>query len=52
MQFKDLLKILKDIVNHNVIDVRPIIQKMNDEIKVSRNIIRPYLNINIAKFVG
>ena len=51
MQFKDLLKILKDIVNHNVIDVRPIIQKMNDEIKVSRNIIRPYLNINIAKFV-
>jgi Dullard-like phosphatase family protein len=52
VQFKDLLKILKDIVSHNVIDVRPIIQKMNDEIKISRNIIRPYLNINIAKLVG
>ena len=52
VQFKDLLKILKDIVSLNVIDVRPIIQKMNDEIKISRNIIRPYLNINIAKFVG
>ena len=52
VQFKDLLIILKDIVSHNVIDVRPIIQKMNDEIKISRNIIRPYLNINIAKLVG
>ena len=51
VQFKDLLKILKDIVNYNVIDVRPIIQKMNDEIKISRNIIRPYLNINIAKYL-
>ena len=52
VQFKDLLKILKDIVNYNVIDVRPIIQKMNDEIKISRNIIRPYLNINIAKYLA
>ena len=52
VQFKDLLKILKDIVALNVIDVRPIIQKMNDEIKISRNIIRPYMNINIAKLVG
>ena len=52
IQFKDLLKILKDIVTLNVNDVRPIIQKMNDEIKISRNIIRPYLNINISKYVG
>ena len=52
MQFKDILKILKDIVAYNVNDVRTIIQKMNDEIKISRNIIRPYLNINIAKYLG
>ena len=52
MQFKDILKILKDIVTHNVIDVRTIIQKINDEIKISRNIIRPYSNINIAKYLG
>ncbi len=52
VQFKDLLKILKDIVALNVFDVRPVIQKMNDEIKISRNIIRPYLNINISKLVG
>ena len=52
VQFKDILKILKDIVTHNVHDVRTIIQKMNDEIKISRNIIRPYSNINIAKYLG
>ena len=52
VQFKDLLKILKDIVSLNVNDVRPIIQKINDEIKISRNIIRPYLNINVSKLIG
>ena len=52
VQFKDILKILKDIANNNVFDVRPIIQKMNDEIKISRNIIRPYMNINISKYLG
>ena len=52
VQFKDLLKILKDIANLNVNDVRPIIQKMNDEIKISRNIIRPYGNINVSKLIG
>jgi len=52
VQFKDLLKILKDIVSLNVNDVRPIIQKINDEIKISRNIIRPYLNINVSKIIG
>ena len=52
VQFKDILKILKDIVALNVIDVRPIIQKMNDEIKISRNIIRPYMNINISKYLN
>ena len=51
VQFKDILKILKDIVAHNVHDVRTIIQKMNDEIKTSRNIIRPYSTINIAKYL-
>jgi Dullard-like phosphatase family protein len=52
VQFKDLLKILKDIVIYNVNDVRTVIQKMNDEIKISRNIVRPYGNINIAKLIG
>ena len=52
VQLKDLLKILKDIVNLNVNDVRLIIQKMNDEIKLSRNIIRPYANINISKYLN
>ena len=33
-------------------DVRTIIQKMNDEIKLGRNIIRPYGNINVAKLIG
>ena len=52
VQFKDLLKILKDIATLNVSDVRPIIQKMNDDIKISRNIVRPYSNINVSKFIG
>ena len=52
VQFKDILKILKDIVTYDVHDVRTIIQKMNEEIKVSRNIIRPYSNINIMKYLG
>jgi Dullard-like phosphatase family protein len=52
VQFKDLLKILKEIVAYNVTDVRPLIQKMNDEIKISRNMIRPYGNINISKLLG
>ena len=51
LQFKDLLKILKDIVTYNVEDVRTVIQKMNDEIKISRNYIRPYGNINISKLI-
>ena len=52
LQFKDLLKILKDIVTYNVNDVRTVIQKMNDEIKISRNMIRPYANINVSKLIG
>ena len=52
VQLKDLLVILKDIVSLKVNDVRTIIQKMNDEIKLGRNIIRPYGNINVAKLIG
>ena len=51
IQLKDLLKILKDIVNHNVVDVRTIIQKINEEVKISRNIIKPYSSINIEKYI-
>ena len=50
-QFKDLLKILKDIVLYNVNDVRPIIQKMNEEIKFSGTLINPYSNINLEKII-
>ena len=52
VQLKDLLIILKDIASLKVNDVRTIIQKMNDEIKLGRNIIRPYGNINISKLIG
>ena len=50
-QFNDLLKILKDIVICNVSDVRPMIQKMNEEIKTSGSLINPYSSINIPKIV-
>ena len=50
-QLKDLLKILKDIVINNVDDVRPIIQKINEEIKLSGNLINPYSKINIQKII-
>ena len=50
-QFNDLLKILKDIVICNVNDVRPVIQKMNEEIKACGNLINPYSCINIPKIV-
>ena len=50
-QFIDLLKILKDIVICNVSDVRPVIQKMNEEIKTSGSLINPYSCINIPKIV-
>ena len=50
-QFNDLLKILKDIVICNVSDVRPVIQKMNEEIKASGSLINPYSCINIPKIV-
>ena len=51
VQFKDLLKILKDIVIYNINDVRHIIKKINDEIKISRNIIRPFQKINILNYI-
>ena len=46
-QFSNLEKILKDIVLLDVKDVRPVIEKINDDIKISRNIINPYENIDI-----
>ena len=52
LQLKDLLIILIDIASLKVNDVRTLIQKMNDEIKLGRNIIRPYGNINVAKLIG
>ena len=51
-QFKDLLKILKDIVLFNVIDVRIIIGKINEKINKENNLINPYYNINIEKIVN
>ena len=50
-QLYDLEKILKDIALYEVEDVRPIIEKINDYIKISRNMINPYSNINIRKIM-
>ena len=51
-QLKDILKLLKDIVIFNIDDVRPLIQKMNEEIKANGNMINPYSNISIPKILG
>ena len=52
LELKDLSKILKDIVTLKVNDVRPLIRKINDEIKIRKNEKRPYENINVAKLIG
>ena len=52
LELKDLSKILKDIVTLKVNDVRPVIRKINDEIKIRKNEKRPYENINVAKLIG
>jgi len=51
-QFYDLGRILKDIVLLDVKDVRPVIEKINDDIKISRNIINPYSNVDIKKILS
>ena len=51
-QFKDLLKILKDIVLLKVIDVRPIIQKINEKINKENNLINPYYNIKLETIIN
>ncbi len=51
VQFRDLKKILKDIVHYNISDVREIILKMNEEIRISKNVINPYSNIDISKYI-
>ena len=51
-QFKDLMKLLKDIVFFNVIDVRPIIEKINEEINRENNLINPYNKINIERIIN
>ena len=50
-QFKDLLNILKCIAVYNVDDVRPIIQRINERIKISGELINPYSKINIKKII-
>lgn len=50
-QFRDLKKILKDIFILNVSDVRVIIQKMNEEIRLQKNLLNPYSGIDITKYV-
>ena len=51
VQFRDLKKILKDIVILNVNDVREIIQKINDDIKRMKNPLNPYVGIDVTKYV-
>ena len=50
-QLFDLEKILKDIALFEVDDVRPVIEKINDYIKISRNMINPYSCIDIRKIL-
>ena len=50
-QLRDLKKILKAIVEFNVTDVKYIISRMNEEIKLSKNLINPYSNIDISKYI-
>ena len=50
-QLYDLEKILRDIALFEVEDVRPVIEKINDFIKISRNMINPYSNIDIRKIL-
>ena len=50
-QLFDLQKILRDIALFNVDDVRPVIEKINDYIKISRNMINPYSNIDVRKIL-
>ena len=51
-QFHDLGRILKDIVLLDIKDVRPVLEKINDDIKISRNIINPYADVDINKIVS
>ena len=51
-QFKDLMKILKDIVFFNAIDVRPIIEKINEEINKENDLINPYNKINVERIIN
>ena len=51
-QFFDLTRVLKEIALLDVKDVRPIIQKINEDIQVNRNIINPYSNVNVGKIVN
>ena len=50
-QLFDLEKILRDIALFGVEDVRPVIEKINDYIKVSRNMINRYSSIDIRKIL-
>ena len=50
-QFRDLKRILKDIVELNVTDVKYIISRMNEDIRLSKNVINPYANIDISKYL-
>ena len=53
LELKDLLKLLKDIVTLKVNDVRPVIKKIKNEIKIGENNIkRLYKNINVEKLIG
>ena len=51
-QFQDLLKILKDIVLLDVKDVRPVIEQIDNYMKITRNMINPYNNIDISKILS
>ena len=50
-QLIDLLKILKDIYIMRVPDVRLIIKKMREDVGKTKNILNPYSNVDISKYM-
>ena len=50
-QLIDLLKILKDIYIMRVPDVRIIIKKMREDAIKAKNILNPYANVEISKYM-
>lgn len=50
-QLVDLMKILQDIINLRVPDVRIIIKKIREDSSKNKNTLNPYASIDISKYI-